>query len=165
MTAKKPKAKKPTGRGRGAPSIYSKAVAQRICDELAKGVPLLTICKIPGMPKYATVRKWEQEKPDFIALSTRAREIGCHAMADECVEIADDSRNDYQATHDAEGDESGSRFNSEHVQRARLRIDTRMRLIGKWLPKVYGEKQQVELSGQVDLAAGLLAARKRSGIG
>ena len=35
---------------------------------------------------------------------------------------------------------TGYRLNGEHIQRSRLRIETRMRLLGKWLPKVYGDK-------------------------
>ena len=46
------------------------------------------------------------------------------------------------------GDDEGAaraKANGEQVQRSRLRIDTRLRLLGKWLPKVYGDK--VDLTG------------------
>jgi hypothetical protein len=36
----------------------------------------------------------------------------------------------------------GPRFDAEHVQRSRLRLDTRKWLLSKALPKVYGDKVQ-----------------------
>jgi len=65
----------------------------------------------------------------------RAKEAGTHCLAMECLDIADESHGD--VTVDAEGNE---RTNTEVVQRAKLRIDTRLRLIGKWNRKDYGEK-------------------------
>jgi len=128
----------------GAPSKYTLALADRICKELAKGTPLRTICKQPGMPHYATVRRWEVDNASFRALSTRARETGCHAIADECLEIADDATNDWML--DNNPDNPGFKLNGEHVQRSKLRIETRMRLLGKWLPKVYGDKIDANLN-------------------
>jgi acetyl-CoA acetyltransferase len=82
-----------------------------------------------------------------VTTAARARELGCHAMADECLEIADNARNDWMEANG--GDDAGYRANGENVQRSRLRVETRMKLLGKWLPKVYGDKTQTELSGSV----------------
>lgn len=84
------------------------------------------------MPAYSTVRKWETVNAEFAALSARAREWGCDALADDSLQIADNSDLD--------------------PNDRRVRIDTRLRLIGKWHAKRYGDKQQVEHSGQVTLA-------------
>jgi hypothetical protein len=67
----------------------------------------------------------------------RAREIGYDALAEECLKIADDGTNDY-----VEG-ERGPQLNSEHIQRSKLRIETRLKLLAKWSPKRYGERVQV----------------------
>ena len=123
---------------------YSQDVAIAICDRLAKGEPLKRICEDEGMPSYATVRRWEMDDPEFRALSTRAREIGCHAIADECLQIADDGRNDWMEGH---GEDAGWKLNGEHIQRSKLRIETRMRLLGKWLPKVFGDKIEQTIQG------------------
>lgn len=125
---------------RASPVKYSDEVARAICDQLAQGVPLKQICEQEGMPAYSCVRAWEIERDDFKALSTRAREIGCHAIADELLEIADDGRNDWMESVGKDGQTVGWTLNGEHVQRSKLRIETRMRLLGKWLPKVYGDK-------------------------
>ena len=119
---------------------FDQFIADYICEQLAQGRSLLSIsrdtpAKIDGrkMPSRWVLRQWEETEPHK-ANSAGAREVGLHKMAEECVEIADDSRNDWVES------EGGAKLNSEHVQRSRLRIDTRMRLLGKWLPKVYGEK-------------------------
>jgi hypothetical protein len=42
-------------------------------------------------------------------------------------------------------------FDNEHVRRSRLRIDTRKWLAGKLKPKVYGERQTVDIGVEVTL--------------
>jgi hypothetical protein len=37
--------------------------------------------------------------------------------------------------------------NGEHIQRSRVRIDTRKWLLSKMLPKVYGDKSEVAVTG------------------
>lgn len=130
------------------PSSYTSDIAESICARLADGESLRQICQTEGMPGYATVRRWERENDEFRALSTRARETGCHALAEDCIQIADDGRNDWMETRDREGEAIGWRINGEAVQRSKLRIETRMRLLGKWLPKVYGDKLDVTSDGQ-----------------
>ena len=82
------------------------------------------------------------------------------AIADDCFVIADESSKDYRLT------DKGLAFDAEHVQRSKLRIETRLKLLAKWDPKRYGERQQVEHSGSIDSATTILAARRqRSGRG
>jgi hypothetical protein len=49
------------------------------------------------------------------------------------------------------------------VEHRKLRIDTRLKLLAKWNPKKYGDKQAIEHSGEVTfgLAERINAARKR----
>lgn len=101
------------------PTLFNESLAEEICRRLSMGEPLAKICADDEMPAYSTVRKWEAENPEFSALSTRAKVDGTHYMADECLEIAD-----------GRGDPADKR----------IRIDTRLRLIGKWNRHVYGDK-------------------------
>jgi hypothetical protein len=41
----------------------------------------------------------------------------------------------------------GWELNGEHIQRSRVRIDTRKWMLSKMLPKVYGDKTEVALTG------------------
>ncbi len=61
--------------------------------------------------------------------------------ADEALEIADDGSNDWMKRQGEDG-EVHVIYDHEHIQRSRLRVDTRKWLLSKVLPKVYGDKPQ-----------------------
>lgn len=67
-------------------------------------------------------------------------------MAEEIIEIADDSSEDYIKLGD-DGDGPSIKFDSEHVNRARLRVDTRKWIMARLSPKKYGDKLQQEITG------------------
>jgi hypothetical protein len=100
------------------------------------------------MPKRTTFLGWVLENHDGLAdRYARARETGWHAMAEETLEIADDGANDWMARNKP-GD-GGYDHNGEHSQRSRLRVDTRKWLLSKVLPKVYGDKLDLNHSGSI----------------
>lgn len=97
------------------------------------------------MPSESAVRAWVLEDRDgFSAQYTRAREIGYHAMADELLEISDDGTNDWMKR--TQGEDTIDVVNNEAIARSRLRVDTRKWMLSKALPKIYGDKTQVEAS-------------------
>ena len=112
----------------GRPSLYSEELATDICELLAQGVPLAKICQRDDMPTYSTVRKWESEKPEFSALSARSKKDGTHYLADDSLVIADEPLPE---------DLDAAKVEINH---RKLKIDTRMRLIGKWNSTAYGDK-------------------------
>lgn len=120
--------------------------AETICEALAEGRSLLTICESMGI-SYATARRWEVDFPEHAANSARAREIGCHYLAEQCLQIADTPLMGVERTLKADG---GIEVREgDMLAHRRLQIDTRMRLIGKWASKLYGEK--LALGGADDL--------------
>jgi len=123
----------------GRLSTYTPEMAQRICDELATGRTLRDVCRDEGMPPESTVRLWAvRNENGFAAQYAEARQVGYLCMGDDLVEIADDGRNDWM---ERQGDDSpGWQVNGEHVQRSRLRLDTRKWLLSKALPKIFGDK-------------------------
>ena len=77
------------------------------------------------MPVESTVRNWAlTDHKGFFAHYAKAREIGHHAMADETLDIADNAANDWMKRNGE--DDAGWQDNGEHIQRCRLRIDTRI---------------------------------------
>lgn len=65
-------------------------------------------------------------------------------MADEIIDIADASEGDVIV------DEDGRRLiDNEAVQRARLRVDSRKWLLSKLVPKKYGDKIDLSVSGSL----------------
>lgn len=135
-------------RKRGRPSTYNEEVANEICSRLADGEPLRQICRDPRMPHWMTVYAWQDRHDDFRIRIARAREMGEDAIAQECLEIADDARNDWMERNG--GDAPGYALNGEHVQRSKLRIETRLKLLAKWNPRKWGEKVDVNHGGQAD---------------
>lgn len=138
--------KEPTKRGR--PSLYTPQIAAEICERLGKGEPLAQICRDEGMPGVQTVSDWREKSEEFSVMIARAREEGFDAIASGCLEIADDARNDFMETFAIDDDTSAYKLNGEHIQRSKLRIETRLKLLAKWDPKRYGDK--LELSGDPD---------------
>jgi hypothetical protein len=127
-------------------SKYTVEIAREICRQLAEGVPLREICRQDGMPEWRTIYDWMVKDDAAVAVGggaglsasiARAREIGYDAIAEDCLRIADDAANDWMET------EHGPRLNAEHVQRSKLRIETRLKLLAKWNPKKYGERLAV----------------------
>ena len=124
---------------KGRPSIYTPELAALICERLAQGWTLREVCKGDDMPHESTVRSWAlSDYQGFFTHYAKAREIGYHSMADETLEIADDAHNDWMERNGQ--DDAGWQTNGEHIQRSRLRIDTRKWLLSKALPKIYGDK-------------------------
>ena len=132
----------------GRPTKYTKELAQEICSGLASGLSLREVCRANNMPDERTVRQWAlDDLHGFSPQYARARELGYQSMADELMEIADDGTNDWIQRHGTEEEQEMFVLNGEHVQRSRLRVDTRKWMLSKMLPKVYGDKTQLQHSG------------------
>lgn len=129
-------------------SGYTVELADAICEQIANGIPLREVCRQEGMPAWRTVYDWLHDEPDFAARFARSRDLGADHIAETCLEIADDARNDWMEKFDREGTAVGWQLNGDHVQRSKLRIETRLKLLAKWNPKKYGDKQAVELTGK-----------------
>jgi hypothetical protein len=95
------------------------------------------------MPPHSTVLGWTVDRKDFSDQYARAREIGYHNMADQLLEIADDGRNDSHRD-----DDGHVQIDHDVIARSRLRVDTRKWLLSKALPKVYGEK--IDINARVE---------------
>lgn len=153
---------KPRAKKGGRPSLYTAKLVESIAARLSRGEPLAVICRDPGMPTYRSVKNWMDSRPEVSSAIARAREEGFDAIASDCLEIADDSRNDWMDRAADEGDEKALQFNGEHVQRAKLRIETRLKLLAKWDPKRYGDRLALDHDVVGNLADRLKAARERA---
>lgn len=155
MAKKSTESKEPGKRGR--PSTFDPKIAAEICERLSKGEPLAVICRDAHMPPVRTVSSWKEGRDEFSADFARAREEGYDAIATECLAIADDTSQDTIQT------EHGERPNTEWIQRSKLRIETRLKLLAKWDVKRYGDKLALGGSSDMPPLAGLsdedLAAR------
>lgn len=124
----------------GRQSTFTQEIADEICERIGKGEALIRICEDEHLPSDRTVQKWCKEYPEFGSDFADARARGMDAFALQALEIADESSRDKIV--DSEGNE---RTNSEVVARAKLRVETRLKLLACWDPKRYGT-QRVEAS-------------------
>jgi len=99
-----------------------------------------TVCRPDDMPAMSTVFKWLRERPDFSQQYARAKAEAADVLVEEILDIADDATNDWMEVHAKDAVAAGYRLNGEHVQRSRLRIDTRKWIAAKLKPKKYGER-------------------------
>ena len=79
----------------GRPSSYTDEVADAICERIADGQSLRSICEIEGMPNKATVFRWLTVNEAFRDQYARARETQADTIFDEILDIADDGHNDW----------------------------------------------------------------------
>ncbi|HEY8994262.1 MAG TPA: hypothetical protein VIM71_06360 [Lacunisphaera sp.] len=133
----------------GRPSDYSEAIAAEICSRLSEGLSLRKICLADDMPEKTTVFRWLGKHEEFRNQYAKAREAGMDAMAEDCLDIADDGTNDFgfKEGDDADGEGAKPVFLAEHVQRSRLRVDTRKWLMSKMAPKKFGDATRLEHTG------------------
>jgi hypothetical protein len=138
----------PAGRARGRPTAYTEELSDEICARLAEGQTLSSICRREGMPSERTVRSWALDLGHpFAPRYARAREVGYHKMADDLLDIVDDGTNDF-VVRERDG-ERITVVDHEHIQRSRLRADTRKWLLSKALPKLYGDRIDMKHSGGI----------------
>ncbi len=124
----------------GQKSTYTAWAGETICAALAEGHSLLSTCEAMGI-SYEAARRWETDIPEHATNVARAREFGCHALAEQALAIADTPVMGIVTTTKADG--SVEERAEDMTAHRRLQIDTRKWLIARWLPKVYGEKAEV----------------------
>lgn len=137
------------------PTEYTPEMGELMFIGLAAGKSLREVCADEQMPDPATIYRWLASEDDaykgFREQYTRARDAQADFYADEILEISDDGRNDWmERRSEAEkgaGVETGWVLNGEHVQRSRLRVDSRKWVASKLKPKKYGDKLATEISG------------------
>jgi len=146
----------------GRPSEYTQELADMFCELIANGDSLRTACTDKDMPSPATIFKWMRENDTFLKQYEKATQERTEAMAEELLDIVDDGTNDYMMRTGKDGTESWQ-LNGEHIQRSRLRADTRKWLMAKMKPKKYGDKIDMTTNGK-DLPTPILGGMSRTNI-
>lgn len=112
----------------GRPSDYTQDIADEICEKLAYGQSLRSICEgSDSLPSARTVFRWLREHEEFCQQYARAKEESADSMVDDIVRIADNEEEDAQSR--------------------RVKIDARKWVASKLKPKKYGDKVHTEVTG------------------
>lgn len=117
-----------TKRKIGRPSKYSDEMAEKICEKIANGRSLRSICAEDGMPPIKTIYRWLEANEEFRHQYARARDKQADYFAEEIIEIADSAEAESAA-----------------VSKAKLQIDARKWAASKIAPKKYGDKQEIDV--------------------
>jgi len=134
----------------GAPSAYSPALAAAIAYDIATGSTAKQAALAQGVSEDV-IYQWRATRPEFSELLLRAREKQADHMSDQILEISDDATNDWIDRETASG-RIVRVLDHEHVQRSRLRVDARFRLMEKLAPEKYGVKQQITVTREDERA-------------
>lgn len=125
----------------GRPTRYTDKLAKEICDAIAssnKGTKKLC-AEHPHWPCQDTLFTWLKTYSEFSESYAKAKICQIELLIDEILEISDD------ASQDQHVNELGVLVpNSPAINRARLKVDTRKWLASKLVPKVYGNKIDIE---------------------
>lgn len=130
----------------GRPSDYTQELADKICSQLSMGKSLRSVCKEEGMPSAQTIFNWFRTNKEFLEQYARAKQESADAMAEEILDISDDTSQD--TIYIQKGKVEIAMENKEWVNRSKLRVDTRKWLMAKMKPKVYGEKLDLTSDGK-----------------
>jgi len=151
----------PTGR----PTIYTPELADLICERLACGESMRSVCRDDSMPAMSSVFKWLRENSHFSEQYAKAKEESADALVEDMLDIAD---NQVSQPVLLEGQpvvingEVVKSIDGPSVQHAKLRVDTRKWAASKLKPKKYGEKIQQDhnINGLEALFSQITESRK-----
>ena len=114
----------------GRPTDYTDELVDRICEEIASGRSLNRICKTESWaPDKSTFYRWMYKHESIRDKYARAKNACQEFAAEDILEIANDAT-------------------PETYNVARLKVDAHKWVASKLLPKRYGEKQQLEHTGE-----------------
>jgi len=142
------------GNRMGAPALYSPERAKRLCTIIATTPRTLKqACEETGLA-VMTVMSWLTRYPDFAEAYARAREYQCEIRADECLDIADNSTNDW-VDYETKAGRVIRQFDYEHSRRSELRIKTRQWLMEKYGRRRFGDRLEVQSVQLIQNVSGL----------
>lgn len=114
-----------------------------ICMEIERGAAVRNAVKA-----FMSSKKFFQmidENADLGKRYARACEARAESIFEDILDIADESNADLVVNEKMQ-----LTINGEAVQRSKLKIDARKWMLSKLDPKKYGERQQVEHSGEIN---------------
>jgi hypothetical protein len=130
------------------PSKKTPEVVEEVLRRLSDGEPLAKICRSDAkFPHPSTWLDWADADEALAIAYARARDIGADAIAEEALHIID-AEPERVIELDDDGKQSRSRIDSAAVAWARNRADMRLKLLAKWNPKKYGDKQDVNIGNK-----------------
>ena len=124
-------------RKKGGQSRYTVAAGERICARVAEGMSLRKAADEEHVT-HRTVLDWAEAHPAFGTQYARACERRLEVLQDRVLELC-------ELGHEVAQDVDCGR---ERLQAVKLEIDTLKWLLCKLVPKKYGDRTQMEITGK-----------------
>ena len=130
------------------PTKRKPEVVEEILHRLSNGEPLAAICRsAEKFPHPTAWLDWIRADESLAIAYARARDVGADAIAEQALEILD-AEPERVIDFDSEGNKTTSRIDSAGVAWARNRAEIRLKLLAKWNPGKYGDKQTVNVGNK-----------------
>lgn len=140
----------------GAPSLYSKELADKIVDLISQGFSEREISKKRGMPSLRTIQNWKDKYPDFLQRSAQARE--------ESASLYDDKRrktNEWLRDVMKKHLESGKPIPKGVVEAARAVMQEDARSAANRNDALFRDRKTVAIDATKDTGEGLAAVYEK----
>lgn len=113
-------------------------IIEEVLSRIAQGETLASLCREFKFHPQSWVDRMRADETLAIAYQ-HARDVGADAIAEEALRIVEE-----------EPTRVDGRIDGGFVAWQRARVDTRLKLLAKWNPKRYGDKQTVDLGNKDD---------------
>ena len=144
---RKPVKKEKGQRGvRKYPNGHIENFKNEILERIERGETLASIVRTTeNIPAYSVIMGHLKKDEEFKRRYDEAREIGYEMIAQSCMALADDPGKSLRTINNEKGE---TIVTEEAVARARLQIETRLKLLAAWYPARYGNKTTVVGDGE-----------------
>ena len=134
---------------------FSQELANVICERIADGESLRSVCRDKKMPSRDAVYSRLITHPDFADQYARACEIRADYVFDEMFEIADTPQLGVKTVIKPDG--SVETTEGDMIEHRRLRIDARKWALARMSPRKYGDRQTTDANVHVAVAPEITA--------
>lgn len=125
----------------GRPTTYTEELGKEICHTIANSSKSLRTISIEFNVPLRTLLDWLSVNKEFSQQYAQAKEQQADFLAEEMLEIADETSDDTIYT------DKGPIENREWINRSRLRVDTRKWIASKLKPKKYADRVDLTSGG------------------
>ena len=128
------------------PAKKTPELIEAVLSRIAQGETLAALGRELGFHPTSW-SQWVREDEDLAIAYAQARDVGADVIAEDVLRIIDEEP-ERVVQIDEDGKKSTSRIDSAAVAWAKNRAEVRLKLLAKWAPKKYGDKQQVEVGNK-----------------
>jgi hypothetical protein len=122
-------------KARRKPKAMNAELENRVLERIVAGETIRAICgDDETLPSRSAVYMHLAANADFAVRYGRAKFAATEALADEIMEIADESNADWKQTR------AGAKPDREVTERSKLRVETRKWLMARLSPTKYGDR-------------------------